>query len=52
MEVENLHFFCRSCDGCGTDACHDLQFLEYPGDFREQVWIVEERAVDKSELGG
>jgi hypothetical protein len=50
--VENLRFFHRLCDGRGIDACRDLQFPEYCGDFREQGWVVEERAVDKSELGG
>ncbi len=51
-KVENLRFFHRSCDGRGTDACRDLQFLEYRGDFSEQGWVVEGMAVDKSELGG
>jgi hypothetical protein len=50
--VENLCFFHRSCDGRGTDAHRDIQFPEYCGDFREQGWIVEGRAVDRSELGG
>ncbi len=52
MKVENLCFFHRSCDGRGTDACRDLQFLEYCGDIREQGWVLEVRAVDRSELGG
>jgi hypothetical protein len=32
MKVENLCFFHRSCDGRGTVACRDLQFLVYCGD--------------------
>jgi hypothetical protein len=34
------------------DTCRNLQFLEYRGDFRGPMCVVEGRAFDRSKLGG